>query len=477
MPASSSLTGLIKWLGRDQWREPFEEVLWLHLGPACEQAGLDLEDMEDILGHLGFMTLWGCAFEDFLTRTLEPDERNIVDDYLKRRGWKESVSNKRYMQALRGSVMSLYEVSGIVPGESFLARDLVRGGEPVRVSERTATQSFVQWERIGARIVEVGGTPILGGGLLSFTHETSEEVLRVLKSAMKRARRELGKLTKDAGVPSDDQRVDPEDADRLVLQGAAPVFSSLWLADALPRVMDPSVPTVVNSDGDEITFHTVRYAFRPGTTADAVRERLRTVEVFREESETFWNWIEANTGPAKAPSLGQGARPLPGKAQTYSVTLDDGTRVLGNLELADGAVLLAANSRVRAERGQALLTPLLGELVRTPLTEIQAVEQLVASSSDHPSEAADEIPADVRASIVHETLDRHYHAVLDQPIDMLGGKTPRACTKTRVGREKVAGWLKLLESQSSHRRDPDDPMGSYDFGWMWTELGIPDLRR
>src|SRR4051794_41286660 len=182
------------------------------------------------------------------------------------------------MQALRGSVMSLYEVSGIVPGEAFLARDLVRGGEPVRVSERTATQSLVQWERIGARIVEVGGTPVLAGGLLSFTHETSEEVLRVLKSAMKRARRELAKLTKDAAVHSDGKRLDPENADRLVLQGAAPVFSSLWLADVLPRVMDPSLPILLNSDGDEITFHTVRYAFQPGTKPDAVRERLRTVE-------------------------------------------------------------------------------------------------------------------------------------------------------------------------------------------------------
>src|SRR5439155_15637662 len=85
MPASSSLESLIKWLRRDPWREAFEEVLWLHVGPACEQAGIEFEDIEDILGHLEFMTLWGCAFEDFLTRTCEPDERNIVDDYLKRR--------------------------------------------------------------------------------------------------------------------------------------------------------------------------------------------------------------------------------------------------------------------------------------------------------------------------------------------------------------------------------------------------------
>ncbi len=51
--------------------------------------------------------------EDMMARELE-DGSNIVDDYLKRRGWKESVPNRRYMTALRSSVMSLYEVSDIV---------------------------------------------------------------------------------------------------------------------------------------------------------------------------------------------------------------------------------------------------------------------------------------------------------------------------------------------------------------------------
>jgi hypothetical protein len=49
------------------------------------------------------------AFEDFLTREIV-DGRNIVDDYLKRRGWRESASTKAYMRALRNSVISLYEM-------------------------------------------------------------------------------------------------------------------------------------------------------------------------------------------------------------------------------------------------------------------------------------------------------------------------------------------------------------------------------
>ena len=39
-------------------------------------------------------------------------------------------------------LMSLYEVSEVRSGESFLACDLFRGGEPVRISERTATRSL-----------------------------------------------------------------------------------------------------------------------------------------------------------------------------------------------------------------------------------------------------------------------------------------------------------------------------------------------
>ena len=269
--------------------------------------------------------------------------------------------------------------------------------------------------------------------------------------------------------------------DRLVLEGAAPVFTNLWLADALPRVLDPRPPTLLNSDGDEVAFHTVRYALRPGTTADMVRARLRTVEALQEASESFWNWVETPGAAAETRSARgcPGTKAATGTRRTYSVTLDDGAVVLGNVGLTGDAVSLSANSRARAERGRALLTPLLGTLVGAPLTEVQTVEQVRASRPEREPEPppADEIPPEVQAGIVHAAMDSHYRAVLDQPLGVLGGKTPRACARTRAGRERVAGWLKLLESQSRRGRDPDDPMGSYDFGWMWAELGVADLRR
>jgi hypothetical protein len=128
MPSSKSLAALMKWLNHDDWGDVFFSVLDQHFN-AREAHGLEASELEELLGDAGFANLWGSAFEDFLTRR-DAEGRNIVDDYLKRRGWKETATNKRYMSALQHSVMSLYEVSAIVPGVSFLARDLVRGGDP-----------------------------------------------------------------------------------------------------------------------------------------------------------------------------------------------------------------------------------------------------------------------------------------------------------------------------------------------------------
>jgi len=58
-----SLDGLIKWLGRDEWREPFDDVLCRHYSPACEEAGVDIEEVASILGRSFMTTVWGCAFE------------------------------------------------------------------------------------------------------------------------------------------------------------------------------------------------------------------------------------------------------------------------------------------------------------------------------------------------------------------------------------------------------------------------------
>jgi hypothetical protein len=74
--------------------------------------------------------------------------------------------------------MSLYEVAEVKPGVGLVLRDLVRGGGPVEVDERLGSERLVRWDRIGARVLKVGGRRCLSGAVLRFPHEVSEIVLR-----------------------------------------------------------------------------------------------------------------------------------------------------------------------------------------------------------------------------------------------------------------------------------------------------------
>jgi hypothetical protein len=129
MRASGSdraIAALLKWAAREEWRDRFETIIAAHLAPACEAAGVAPDELPDLLGEDAHTQLIGCVFEDFLTREFEPDGRNVIDDYLKRRGWTEPTAVKHYLQALRGSTMSVYEVIDTTPGSHFVVRDLNR---------------------------------------------------------------------------------------------------------------------------------------------------------------------------------------------------------------------------------------------------------------------------------------------------------------------------------------------------------------
>jgi hypothetical protein len=145
LKSAHDLSGLMKYASRAPWDEAMDDSLSAHLGPACEATGLDPDALFDLIGDHWEGPIWGCAFEDLLAQQLEPDGRNLVDDYLKRRGWNEKAPNKTYMRALRDAAMSLYEVSEVVPGQSMTLRDLLRERSPVTVQEHSATQTLVNW--------------------------------------------------------------------------------------------------------------------------------------------------------------------------------------------------------------------------------------------------------------------------------------------------------------------------------------------
>ena len=244
MAKAHTLSGLIRFIGRTEWEGAFAERFLDHVGQACDAFDVEVEDLDDILGDVLSSTLRGCVLEDLVTVDYEEDG-NVVDAYLERRGYAESGGTKRYMHALRGAVMSLYEVSDVVPGKSFLARDLIRGGEPVRVLEVSGTKTLKAWDRFAARLLRLGSEWRMAGGILLFDRETSEQLIEV-----------LGELAEGESVADAAE----------ILAHAAPAFTTVWLADALDRALHPRMPAFQNSDGHPIVMCTSSFAMQAGVT-------------------------------------------------------------------------------------------------------------------------------------------------------------------------------------------------------------------
>jgi hypothetical protein len=459
MAKKHTIGELIDWSMRGRWADRFGDVLEDYLTPACEETGLEIEDVVTIIGEDLFMSsVWPCAFEDFLTREFEGE--NAIDDYLKRDGDKESASDRNYIAALRNSTMSLYEVSDVVPGASFKARDLIRGGEPVLVGERSATRSLKPWDRIAARVVQVGSKRQIGGGVLAFDRDSSEII-----EALRRF------VTPEAGGRELEEAAfsDLSPAERLRTMGQ--MLTGFWLVDAIERAQKPKIPELRNADGDDLLLFEMRYPLAPGVKASAVRAVLKACPEFRPAGAASWNWISQEK-PAPASRSGKRAK----RALIFETWLEDGALALGHIELEKQGVVFFVNSRKRADRGDALLSGILGQRVGKPSVRAETIEEMMASRSAAEPQAPD-IPEEERRAIVHEHLEGYYRRVLDEPVPALGGETPRAAVKTASGRIKVAEWLKLIENKNAMSGDLDSAMASYDFSWLWAELGISDLRR
>jgi hypothetical protein len=471
MASKHTLEGLIKWSMRDRWADRFDQIFEDHVLPACDETGLESDDIVSTIGEDLFMnTVWACAFEDFLTREFD-DGENAIDDYLKRRGWKETASVRAYMAALRNSTMSLYEVSDIVRGTSFRARDLIRGGEPVLISERSATRGLKPWDRIAARVVQVGSKMQICGGVLTFEHGTAEAFLEAWHGFGKLSDDERRKLAEDAIGEDFDGEAMAELSPTEMLRASSSMFTTFWLIDLIDRAEAPEIPDLRNAEGDELLLCEVRYPFAAGATIDDIQAILEARPEFRPAGTTSWNWISQEK-PAAASRAGEQSQP----SLTFETWHEDGALVLGNVELENKALVLGVNSRQRSDRGRVLLSEILGRRVRQPLVKTETVEQVMASRDAAEPQELD-IPEEERCAIIHDQMDRHYRSVLDEPVPALGGETPRAAVKTDSGRIKVAEWLKMMENRTAKSGDHNSAMASYNFSWLWAELGISELRR
>jgi hypothetical protein len=455
------------WSRRPEWAPLFDTVMHEHVIEAREEFGIESDGalIEEIGDGLFMSTVFGSAFEDFLTREREEGAGTIVDEYLRRRGYMESVPGRRYLEALRDSVVSLYEVVESVPDSHLVLRDRLRGGEPVRVEERSGSRQLVRWDSLACRVVPLNRQFVMSGAPLRFEPEEADRLEKALAKAAKEAERKLPEQA--AGVPRDQRRAVVVTS---LLGQSAPLFTWAWLAQTLRQLRAPP-PEIRNSDGDPIVFIETRWPIAEDARVEIAQrlDRAEEQKLYRaDEDAPSWRWLGER-------SLVPG---MPVEAVTYDPgpLEDEAGRVsLGSVRLDGGDAILETNSESRAARGRALVEGLLGDRIGAARMTRRSLDEMRAERENDPSPPANELDSGLdpedRARLLGEYKARYYREWLDGPVPALGGRTPRQAARTRNSRPKVVALLKELENRESRwARDEGVPAG--DYGWLWRELGL-----
>src|SRR6516162_8882179 len=286
--ADQAIGHLIKWSEKDEWAPHRRQVFAEHFELIMERFDISERQIVDLLDE-AFGMVCGFVLEDFFTaRFGEKGELNVVDDYLKRRGWREKVPAKRYLAALRDSVATVYEVVDLDPGHSMTVRDVILGGDPVSVEEKLGSQSAARWDRIAGRLVTVNGKQYFTGALLLFPHHVAYDVLSAVDRMAKRLKGELRRNAKKQGEPAE---INDHGVRQLLLSGsvACRLLTQTWLVDVLDKAQAP-LPETRNTDGEEIVFSQVRFPI-VGDVAK-IAATLDGIDRFERDDagELRWSW-------------------------------------------------------------------------------------------------------------------------------------------------------------------------------------------
>jgi hypothetical protein len=156
----------------------------------------------------------------------------------------------------------------------------------VRVSERSASAQMKPWDRIGARIVPLRGTYQMCGGLLVYELGISEQLLTKFRWFESRIEREMHVIADELGTQFDSGLYKGITANGALLELAAPIFTRIWLSDALDHALNPQRPQLYNTDGDAIVLCTLRFPLEQTASQEMACAALAIIDDLRAASDT-----------------------------------------------------------------------------------------------------------------------------------------------------------------------------------------------
>jgi hypothetical protein len=209
--------------------------------------------------------------EYFFELQFEEEPINIVDDYLKRRGWKESKVGRDYLQAVKSTSFSVYEVSEVKPGESITVVDKVRNLPAMEVSEILGSQCISVGQYLLAKVLNVSDRFYFSATFFVMRPNDAQEWIMDISEALE---------------AEEDQS---EQAVNAFLQESTVEL----LAEAVDYLLQP-LPRIKNMQGESLLFTEIRFPIQDKDALVAGLESWPDLEKKEDEGESClsWDWLE-----------------------------------------------------------------------------------------------------------------------------------------------------------------------------------------
>lgn len=348
------------------------------------------------------------------------DGRTGVDWYLDDRGWTVSAKARAWLDAVRASWLSIWDVESVEPGRIVLF-DVLTETEKT-VYEISAARMMTPGHVVLTRVVDFEGQ-----SFLTSMHPVPLRPMYAMDIA-----ETIRRVVRRKNVVPPERLRNPKIASRMLDEWGRTVAA----------VGRP--PRLSNTDGDPILFTQDRWRIAEGAK-DAIAARLQAMDDVEETDDGFVFLTP----------------PSPDR--------EDGSTVLGGVTIDDRTMRLETNSLARAD---ALVTriedacgDLAGARVRShtdPLSMLDAARSSDSPLADEPEHTAE------TSALLRAYKERHYATWPDEPVPALQGRTPREAVQTSEGRRRVDAMLRDFELAEAKVAEAE----RFDVEILRRELGV-----
>jgi hypothetical protein len=335
-----------------------------------------------------------------------------------------SAEQQRWLECLVAAPLGLYEVIEVTPGESLRLRDAVFPERaPVLVREKTGSRQIVLFDLIGARIVPIEDHFELSGVIYSIPRLRGLELIAELRNEL--------------------EGVEPDSPDAKEIAGA--IIPDYWLEGFVVPFQMPRLVDQVT--GDPILLITDHYRVHDWEMLD--RALAAEADVSGNRKDGWSRLVDGEDGLSRP-----------------RVLIDPGRQ-------AD-RVKISYRTQQFADAGRPWFEGVAGQAVAFISREISDPKSLLARPRSGKAPAPPppaEIPPEAMTEIIEASIRRLYANWADQPLPLLGDRTPRQAIATPEGLEQVKYLLRTYEhgevrQAKAQNRSPV----SYDF--LWRQLGL-----